>query len=205
MKNRHNDRAQQTRGRIAQEAARLMIEGGIHDFHLAKRKAMARLRMPDSVKLPGNDEVEQAIQSYQRLFLSDRQPNQLHELRRAALEAMKFLEPYKPRLVGPVLTGTADANSDVCLHVFARTAEDVAFYLLDRGIDYQQTERRLKMSTAEFIRMPAFRFLANGIQLELIVFSESDRRHPPLSPVDGRPMRRANIAEVATLADSTEP
>ena len=126
MKNHHNDRAQHTRGRIAQEAARLMIEGGMHDFHLAKRKALARLRLPDSVKLPGNDEVERAIQSYQRLFLSDRQPHQLNELRRAALEAMKFLRRYKPRLVGPVLTGTADANSEVCLHVFAQTAEDVA-------------------------------------------------------------------------------
>lgn len=181
-----------------------MIEGGIHDFHLAKRKAMARLRMPDSVKLPGNDEVERAIQSYQRLFLSDRQPHQLHELRQAALDAMKFLKLYKPRLVGAVLSGTADANSDVCLHVFARTAEEVAIFLMDHGIDYEQTERRLKMRSTEFVRMPAFRFLVDGIPLELIVFSESDRRHPPLSPVDGRPMRRANIAEVATLAASSE-
>lgn len=181
-----------------------MIEGGIHDFHLAKRKAMARLRLSYSVKLPGNEEVEQAIQTYQRLFLSDRQPYQLYELRRAALEAMKFLKHYKPRLVGPVLTGTADANSDICLHVFARTAEEVAIFLMDHGVDYQQTERRLKMSSEEFIRMPAFRFLVDGSQVELIVFTESDRRHPPLSPVDGRPMRRANLAEVATLAASFE-
>ncbi|MDX1513045.1 MAG: hypothetical protein R3174_04810 [Gammaproteobacteria bacterium] len=204
MKNRVNERAQHTRDRIAQEAARLMIEGGIHDFHLAKRKAIARLRLPDGVKLPGNDEIEHAIQSYQRLFLSDRQPHQLRELRYAALEAMKFLERYKPRLVGPVLTGTADANSEVCLHVFATTAEEVAIFLMEHGIEYQQTDRRLKMGNAEFIRMPGYRFLADGVQLELIVFSESHRRHPPLSPVDGRPMRRANITEVATLAESFE-
>lgn len=181
-----------------------MIEGGIHDYHLAKRKALARLRLSDSVKLPGNDEIEQAIQTYQRLFLSHRQPYQLHELRRAALEAMKFLRSYKPRLVGPVLTGTADANSEIWLHVFARTVEEVSIFLMDHGIAYQLAERRLKMSDADVVRMPAFRFIVDGNQVELIVFSESDRRHPPLSPVDGRPMRRANLAEVATLAASSE-
>ena len=204
MKKRHSDRAKHARGRIAQEAARLMIEGGIHDFHLAKRKAIARLRLPDSVKLPGNEEVEEAIQTYQRLFLGDLQPSQLNELRHAALKAMKFLERYKPRLVGSVLTGTADANSEVCLHVFAQTAEDLAIFLMNHAIDYQQTERRVRMSSAESVRMPAFRFVADGVQLELVVFSESDRRHPPLSPVDGRPMRRANLAEVANLAASFE-
>ncbi len=106
--------------------------------------------------------------------------------------------------MGSVLSGTADANSEVCLHLFSQTAEDLTIFLMDHGIDFQQAERRLKMSGGEFIRMPAFRLVDDGIQLELIVFSDSDRRHPPLSPVDGRPMRRANIAEVASLAASLE-
>ena len=204
MKKRHNTRSHYARGRIAQEAARLMIEGGIHDFHLAKRKAVTSLRLPESVKLPGNEEVEEAIQSYQRLFLSDLQPGQLKQLRNTALNAMKFLERFRPRLVGSVLSGTADANSEICLHLFSQTAEDLTIFLMDRGVEFQQTERRLKMSSGEFVRMPAFRLVADGAQLELIVFSDSDRRHPPLSPVDGRPMRRANIAEVASLAARLE-
>ncbi len=200
MRNRNNDRTSQIRERIAQEAARFMIEGGTRDFNLAKRKAMARLRVSGNTKLPGNDEVERAIESYQRLFLGDRQPEQLNELRHAALRAMKFLRSFKPRLVGPVLTGTADANCEICLHVFAQTAEDVAIFLMENGIEHEPSERRLKMGAAETVRMPAFRFLADGRSIELVVFPDSGRRHPPLSPVDGRPMRRANLAEVASLA-----
>ena len=204
MRNRQTDRAHQTRERIAQEAARVMIEGGIRDFHLAKRKAMDRLRISDNSKLPGNDEVERAIQEYQRLFLGDRQPAQLVELRRTALRAMEFLGRFKPRLVGPVLIGTADANSEICLHVFAQTAEEVAIFLMDCAIEHQQAEKRLRMSSNETLRMPSFRFFADGMQIEVVVFSESGRRHPPLSPVDGRPVRRANIDEVASLTASLE-
>jgi hypothetical protein len=199
MRNRQNDRTRQTRERIAQEAARVMIEGGIRDFHLAKRKAIDHLRISDNSKLPGNNEVERAIEEYQRLFLGDRQPAQLVELRRTALRAMEFLGRFKPRLVGPVLTGTADSNSEICLHVFAQTAEEVAIFLMDNGIEHQQAEKRLKMGFNEILRMPSFRFLADGMQIELVVFSESGQRHPPLSPVDGRPVRRANIDEVASL------
>lgn len=204
MRNRHNGRTSQMRERIAQEAARVMIEGGTRDFQLAKRKAMARLRVTDNSKLPGNDEVERAIETYQRLFLRDRQPTQLSELRHAALRAMKFLKRFKPRLVGPVLTGSADENSEISLHVFAQTAEDVAIFLLENGIDHQCAERRVRMGAADTVRMPAFRFLADGKPIELVVFADSGRRHPPLSPVDGRPMRRANLSEVASLAVSDE-
>jgi hypothetical protein len=204
MRKRNNDRTSQIRERIAQEAARVMIEGGTRDFNLAKRKAMARLRVSGNSKLPGNDEIERAIESYQRLFLGHRQPLELNQLRHSALRAMKFLRRFKPRLVGPVLTGTADENSEICLHLFAQTAEDIAIFLLENGIEHEPSERKLKMGASDTVRMPAFRFVADGHAVELIVFPDSGRRHPPLSPIDGRPMRRANLAEVASLAVADE-
>ncbi|HSS65536.1 MAG TPA: hypothetical protein VLS27_13970 [Gammaproteobacteria bacterium] len=204
MRNRNNDRTSQIRERVAQEAARVMIEGGTRDFNLAKRKAMARLRVSGNSMLPGNDEVERAIETYQRLFLGHRQPVELNELRHIALRAMKFLKRFKPRLVGPVLTGTADENSEICLHVFSQTAEDIAIFLIENGIEHEPSERKLRMGAADTVRMPAFRFFADGRPIELVVFPESGRRHPPLSPIDGRPMRRANLAEVAALAVTDE-
>jgi hypothetical protein len=204
MRKRNNDRTSQIRERIAQEAARVMIEGGTRDFNLAKRKAMARLRVSGNSKLPGNDEIERAIESYQRLFLGHRQPSELYQLRHTALRAMKFLRRFKPRLVGPVLSGTADENSEICLHLFAQTAEDIAIFLLENGIEHEPSERKLKMGAADTVRMPAFRFVADGHTVELVVFPDSGRRHPPLSPIDGRPMRRANLAEVASLAVTDE-
>ena len=39
------------------------------------------------------------------------------------------LSPFSPRLVGPVLNGTADHNSAINLHLFADSAEAVAITL----------------------------------------------------------------------------
>ena len=64
-------------------------------------------------------------------------------MRLTALSAMEVLARFSPRLVGPVLNGTADANSVVNLHVFADSPEAVAMLLDERGIRYSAYERRL--------------------------------------------------------------
>jgi hypothetical protein len=87
----------------------------------------------------------------------------------------------------------------VCLHLFADAAEEVEWRLLDLGIPHRNTEQRLRMSTGEFERVPGFGFLAAEIPVELLVFSGRTRRHTPLSPVDGKAMRRAALAEVNRL------
>ena len=114
-------KSNQIRERIAKEAARMMCEAGINDFQLAKRKALQRLRINEQRNLPSNEEIEFAVGEYQRLFRADSQPRRLAELRRAAVRAMRFLSRFQPRLVGAVLSGTADEHSDVCLHLFAET------------------------------------------------------------------------------------
>ena len=75
----------QTRLRIAHEAARLMAESGIRDYHLAKRKAAERLDAGDTRDLPRNDEVERELAAYLRLFHGDEQSRRLGALRRYAL------------------------------------------------------------------------------------------------------------------------
>ncbi|HEY8682306.1 MAG TPA: hypothetical protein VIM06_03985, partial [Rhodanobacter sp.] len=86
-----HDRLQRNRLRIAQEAARLMSEHGIRDFHHAKLKAAERLGILDTQALPRNLEIEQALREHQRLFLASSQPELLRQRREAAVEAMRFL------------------------------------------------------------------------------------------------------------------
>lgn len=197
---RNDTRSSNARSRIAQEAARVMIDGGIEDYRLAKRKALERLRLADTTPLPGNDEIELAVQEYQRLFRADRQPQQLSELRRVAIEAMNFLSRFRPRLVGPVLTGTADEHSELCLHVFADPPEEVDWFLMEHGIRFETGERRLRVSSEDSVRLPTYCFVAQDVPVVLVVFSGRSRRQPPLSPVDGKPMRRANVETVKALA-----
>ena len=103
--------APQLRMLLAQECARLLAEEGVADFRTAKRKAALRLAVTDKGLLPDNREIEQALLDYQRLFQADSQSRRLRELREAALEAMRFLARFRPKLVGPVLSGTAGANT----------------------------------------------------------------------------------------------
>ena len=190
------------RQQVAHEAAKLMVESGIRDYQLAKRKAAVRLGLGESRDLPRNDEIEREREAYQRLFGDEERARHVTALRRHALEAMRLLEPFGPRLVGPVLSGTADRHSEICLHLFSDPPEAVAIFLFDHRIAHDQGEARIRFHADGHERLPAFRFMAGDAQVELVVFSARARRRSPLSPVDGRPMRRAKLAEVAALIES---
>ena len=190
------------RQQVAHEAAKLMVDSGIRDYQLAKRKAAVRLGMAESRDLPRNDEIEREREAYQRLFGDEERSRHVISLRKLALEAMRLVERFGPRLVGPVLSGTADRHSEICLHLFSDPPEAVAIFLLDNRIAHDQGEARLRFQADEHQRLPAFRFLAGDAQVEVVVFSARARRRVPLSPVDGRPMRRAKLAEVAALVEA---
>src|ERR1035438_10176588 len=103
MPKRHSQRTEDLRRALAQEAARIMSEHGIGDFLQAKRKAADRLGMHDVAVLPKNTEIEAALREHQRLFGGLSHEHSLREQRRIALDAMRFLVEFQPRLVGSVL------------------------------------------------------------------------------------------------------
>ena len=199
---RQASRAQQLRQRIAQEAARWLVASGGRNFLQAKRKAAEQLGVSDARHLPSNLEVEEALAAYQRLFRGERQAGELQRLRAAALEALRFLGDFAPRLVGPVLEGTADAFSEVNLHLFADSVEEVGHFLRERGVPAALGDRRLRVAAEVYVNQPEYRFLAGGVPVALTVFDHGALRQAPLSPVDGRPMRRASLAEVERLLAS---
>lgn len=184
---------------ITQEAARIMAEEMLHDFRLAKQKACERLGYDGRSGLPGNDEIQAALQQYISLFKSGTQPGLLHELRRAAVEAMEFLQPFHPRLVGAVLKGTADQSSPVNLHVFADPVESVLQFLIERNIPYDLGNRRFVYRNGRQEDVMLCQFRAGEQQFELSLFSLVALREPPSSAIDGKPIARASIQEVKAL------
>jgi hypothetical protein len=201
MRARRNvTRSDNLRRALAQEAARLMAEHGIQDFGVAKRKAAERLGVTDGAAvLPKNSEIEAALAEYQRLFGGASHLKSLHAQRRAALAAMRALREFEPRLVGAVLAGTATLHSDVQLHLFAERAESVVLKLLDQGIAHEVTERRVKLDPERIRAFPGVRFQVDDQPVEATVFPRDGIRQAPVSPVDGRPMRRASALEVQAL------
>lgn len=197
---RHPTRGDHQRRALAQEAARIMAEHGIRDFLVAKRKAAERLGVVDGVALlPKNSEIESALAEYQRLFGGASHLTALDAQRRAALAAMRYLREFSPRLVGAVLSGTATEHSEVQLHLFADCAESVSLKLLDEGIRHEVTEKRVRFNAEHVRAFPGVRFEMEEQPIEATVFPTDGIRQAPVSPVDGRPMRRASTFEVEAL------
>jgi hypothetical protein len=192
-------RAENLRRAIAQEAARVMAEHGIRDFLFAKRKAAERFGVTDGGLLPRNTEIEDALAEYQRLFDGENHQQSLLAQRLAAIEVMEYLADFQPRLVGPVLAGTATEHSPVQLHVFADRAETVAIKLMDNGVPFETAEKRIKMNAERTLTQPCLRLDFSDLEIDVIVFSVDGIRQAPVSPVDGKPMRRADLADVRAL------
>jgi hypothetical protein len=202
MPRRSANKIGELRARVAEEAARIMREQGVRDFLLAKRKAADRLGVVDRKALPANQEISEALAGQQRLFGGAAHSDNVRALREVALKAMGLLERFHPRLVGPVLSGTATQHTDVSLHVFAPTAEEVAFLLLERGIRYRTGDRRVRLSSGDHASYPSFEFAAGEVSIEAVVFPEHGLREAPISPVSGGPMPRARREEVEALLDA---
>jgi len=194
----NNERSRQI---VAQEAARIIVDHGVRDYRLAKQKAAERLGVVGRGSLPRNSEIEAAVAEHLKIFGGDSHTDQLRLMRVAALSAMEVLASFTPRLVGPVLVGTADENSAVNLHVFADSAEAVAMELADIGINYRSYERRLKSRRGQIEMYAGFEFHHGHNEIQATVFPVDGIRQAPISPVDGKPMKRADSNTVQRLVE----
>ena len=191
-------RTRERRQQLAHEAARLMVEGGIRDFQQAKRKAAERLGISDDASLPRNREIEEALREYQRLF----QPaagDAVRVRRDAALRALEFFAAFDPRLVGPVLDGTADARSPVALHLHSDDRDAVPRFLEQHGIPADARSRRVRLDRERSDEAPVWLFSAEDLTFDLTVLPADVSRQAPLASVDEKPMHRATRAQLEAL------
>lgn len=184
---------------VAQEAARIMVDHGITDFHAAKTKAAQRLGLDQYGTLPSNVQVEAALIEHRRLYSEADHDAVLRQKRGTALSLMEQIEEFEPRLVGPLLAGTAAAEAPANLHLFADAPEDLLWFLSARDIEYKPFDRKVRIQRGRTQSYPGFRFDWQDLAVEATVFPYDGLRQAPLSPVDGRPMKRASIKRVRKL------
>jgi len=205
-KGRTCGRDQEMRQRIAEEAARLIATEGIRDYRLAKRKAAERLGAPETRNLPANREIEAALVRYQSLFQAEAHAEVLSRLRRIAMEAMRFFAPFSPRLTGSVLSGTASEYSDVNLHLFAETPEEVVFHMQQHGLPYDEDQRRFRYERHGPQHLyPVLRFVVSDTPVEAVIFPRDGIRQAPRSSLDGRPMARASLERLEEMVAAQAP
>lgn len=197
-------RTRERRQRLAHEAARLMAESGARDYHQAKLKAAERLGFHDDASLPRNSEIEEALRQYQRLFVGEAHRVALSVRRQAALDALQFFAAFQPRLVGPVLEGTADAHSPVQLHLHSDEVDAVDRWLQEQRIPAELQSRRVRLDRERELEVPVWVFTADDLHIEVAVLPYDALRQAPLSIVDERPMKRASLPQVRELVAQDE-
>jgi hypothetical protein len=201
MPRKRNNGTERTRQVLAQEAARIIVNHGIRDYRVAKQKAAERLNVNSRGALPGNAEIEAAVAEHLQLFGGEAHEDRLRLMRVAALSAMDLLADFTPRLVGPVLAGTADENSAVNIHVFADSPEMVALELEQLGVTFRTYERRLRTRRNRLETYPGFEFHHNHAPIQATVFPVDGIRQAPMSPIDGKPMKRVDSEAVQALLE----
>lgn len=194
-----NRQSSRQRQEVAAEAARILATDGQRNYHQAKQKAAHRLGLSARAGMPSNSEIESELKRYQALYGGEAHLDAVAELRRAALEAMKFFSRFRPKLVGPVLEGTADRHSRISLHVFCDNSEDVVSFLLERNIRFEQETRRIRWHDDSYRDLELVVIEAGGACFELGLMTGNTWKQPPPDPVDGRAQRRAGTAEVERL------
>ncbi len=181
---------------IACDAARLMYERVESEYFTAKRKAAKRL-CRSHVKptdLPSNAEIREQIQMLARIIEGDSRVALLRDMRLAALAMMRVLRPYKPRLIGSVMTGHIRKGSDIDLHIFTDAVALVAD-LLDREGYQFDVERKQVVKHGE-ARVFTHIHVFDRFPFELTVYAENQAHYVFKSSITGKAIERASIGEL---------
>jgi hypothetical protein len=184
------------RRQIAWEAARMMYQREESEYYRAKMKA-ARQICQGWVKpadLPANVEIREQIQTMARMFEGSTRTDNLLAMRLAALGLMRRLSPFRPRLIGSVLTGHIRQGSDIDLHLFSDTTEAITHLLDQDGCDYTVERKQVRKHGEE--RIFTHIHLVDEHAFELTVYPANQAHFVFKSSITGKAIERASIAEL---------
>jgi hypothetical protein len=192
---------------IAREAARLMYEEEVREYRDAKRKAAKRFGAEKALALgshlPSNAEIHAELSRLIGVYEGDVLPERLLHMRLLALRCLEMLAPFRPYLVGSVLAGAVTEGSDIDIHLFVDSAEEVEEFLRERGIPFVSETVSVRRG-GEFLEYPHIYLEEEGVEIECTVYPIEDIHRIPKSSITGRAMERADekrlrriIAEMA--------
>ena len=109
-----------------------------------------------------------------------------------------------PALVFEPLDGGKGSLADyrgrkIALHVFADSTESLVFFFLEKDKPFDQQQRQIRWFDGAHRSLPVMVSELDGADIEMTVFEPLHLRQSPPSPIDGRPQRRASLAELECL------
>ncbi|MGE0790471.1 MAG: nucleotidyltransferase domain-containing protein [Sandaracinaceae bacterium] len=194
---------------LAREAARLMYEEEVAQYFVAKRMAAKRVLGRHGARglrfrprdLPSNGEIQQALLQLAELTEGEARGARLFEMRALALEVMRALEPFEPRLIGSVATGHVRRGSDIDIQVFAEDPDDPERRLIELGWEHTRDDVLIRRPDGwhEYQHLR----LVREHPIELTVYPRRELRRRPRSSTDGQPIDRLSIRRVEALLRET--
>lgn len=193
------------RGAIAAEAARLMYEEGVKQYFTAKRLASKRILGRVEARrvrfrpadLPSNGEIRDALLALAELAEGPGRTRRLFAMRVVALNAMRDLDDFEPRLIGSVSTGHIRRGSDIDLHVFTDDEDTLLTHVRNLGWVHE-TERVSILKFGE-VREYTHVHVKLDYEVELTVYARRELRFRPRSSTDGKPIVRMKPAALEAL------
>jgi hypothetical protein len=89
-------------------------------------------------------------------------------------------------------------RSDIYLHLFADSPEEVEDFLRARGIPFADEVVTIRHG-GEFYDYPHLYLEEDGTEVECTIYPPEERRRTPKSSITGRPMARADSARLKKL------
>ncbi len=193
------------RRQITWEAARLMYERRESEYLRAKIKAARRIckGWVKPADLPSNAEIRDEIQVLARMHERQGHTDNLRDMRFEALRMMRVLAPFRPRLIGSVLTGHVRQGSDIDLHLFADSIEGVCGALDAEGYVYDLERKRVRKQGQE--RIFTHLHVKDRFPFELTIYPSDKAHYVFKSSVTGKAMERASLAELEKLLAAVYP
>ncbi len=182
---------------VRYEAARIMAEEGVRDYKMAKEKAVRRVGATAGQIVPTNLEIEESLAEHLQIFQRESVSSAHRKYLRTACELMQLLCAYSPFAVGAVLTGNITSSRPIEMHVFCDTIEEV-FELLEKNAQRLRIADKQPRFFGGFKNISCLELEYFEVNVEILAFLRADP-YPPLSPVDGKPVRKASLKKVTKM------
>lgn len=182
--------------RIAEEAARFMVDGLESEYLHAKERAVLMLGLTSQTRFPSNREIKQCIANMTRTQLGgDEVSRRLNEMRMIAEQIMTAITDHDPFLIGSTLSGQIRAQSDIDLHAYSDDVEPLKNDLVEWG--YEDIDEELvENQKGSFVHL---RWQEHQYPVEITIYPWSWRDILPISSVTGKSMKRADLRAVQQL------
>lgn len=183
-----------------------MYERDVSEYFTAKRKAAAQLGVDFKFQpqhLPSNREIRDEIQKLTQLYEGETRFANLRNMRLAALRMMRILEPFRPRLIGSVITGHVRKGSDIDIHLFSDSISAITDILDSYDYDYGiERKRIIKLNEERFFTHV---HIEGDFPFELTMYPRNKVNYVFKSSITGKAIKRASIKDLLQLIEEEHP